>query len=481
MCILPIRGNFRIQKFDPTGNFITKWGINAGGPDGVAVDSLGDVYTVNSGTIITFILPPPPMPSVMKFDSDGNPITEWGSLGADDGQFNPPIAIGVDTSGNVYVADTGNKRIQKFDSDGKFFTKWGSAGAGNGEFNLPQGVAVDASGNVYVADTWNNRIQKFSPNGNFINKWGSDGSGDGQFSLPGGVAVDSSGNVYVADTGNNRIQKFDSNGNLITKWGSYGSGNGQFANPLGIAVDSDGYVYVADAGNNRIQKFSLVGQETISAPSTPSGPATGMVGSQYFFSTGGASSDLEHPVEYRFSWGDGTYSDWAASPVASKFWSSAGACSVKAQARCSVDTSVESAWSGTLYVSVSQNDLPDLTGQWNSLAQTCRDTRNGKKCRISGRLSIKNIGNKNAPSSFVRFYLSDDAQYIGGLDIFLKQVATGAVKAGKNMIKTLSYSFPLGETASGKYIIAVIDAGNTVAESNESNNYVVYGPIPATP
>ena len=107
-------------------------------------------------------------------------------------------------------------------------TKWGSYGSGDGQFNAPSGVAVDSSGNVYVADTDNHRIQKFNSSGGFITKWGSSGSGDGQFNYPYGVAVDSSGNVYVADTSNDRIQKFNSTGGFITKWGSYGSGDGQF-------------------------------------------------------------------------------------------------------------------------------------------------------------------------------------------------------------------------------------------------------------
>ena len=90
-------------------------------------------------------------------------------------------------------------RIQKFDSTGGFITKWGSEGSGDGQFYDPYGVAVDSSGNVYVADSYNNRIQKFDSNGDFITKWGSPGSEDGQFHYPYGVAVDSSGNVYVAD------------------------------------------------------------------------------------------------------------------------------------------------------------------------------------------------------------------------------------------------------------------------------------------
>jgi PKD repeat protein len=135
--------------------------------------------------------------------------------------------------------------------------KWGSGGSGDGQFSDPSGVAVDSSGNVYVSDSGNNRIQKFSSNGSFLDKWGSGGSGDGQFATPYGVIIDPSGNLYAADKYNNRIQKFDSTGLFLTKWGSVGSGNGQFRYPLGVAIDSSSNVYVADSDNYRIQKFAL--------------------------------------------------------------------------------------------------------------------------------------------------------------------------------------------------------------------------------
>src|SRR5262249_52614527 len=125
-----------------------------------------------------------------------------------------------------------------------FILKWGGPGAGDGQFYV-SGVAVGASGNVYVADLYNHRIQKFDSNGNFLAKWGTFGSGDGEFYYPYDVATDPSGNVYVVDANNHRIQKFDQNGNFLTKWGSHGSGDGEFNFPLSITVDGSGMVYVA--------------------------------------------------------------------------------------------------------------------------------------------------------------------------------------------------------------------------------------------
>jgi len=212
-------------------------------PFDIALDSSGNVYVADTDNH-----------RIQKFTSSGQLLTKWGSGGSGDGEFNWPQRIVVDNNNYVYVADTKNARIQKFTSDGQFVSKWGSQGSGDGQFNSPYGIALDSS-SVYVADTDNHRIQKFTSSGQFLTKWGSGGIGEGQFSEPWGIALDSSGNIYVAEIFNNRIQKFTSSGEFITKWGSLGSNAGEFSRPHAISINSDGKVYVSDTGNNRIQVF----------------------------------------------------------------------------------------------------------------------------------------------------------------------------------------------------------------------------------
>jgi sugar lactone lactonase YvrE len=216
-------------------------------PSGIALDSSGNVYVADTLN-----------DRIQKFTAGGQLITIWGNFGNGDGQFHSPGGVAIDGSSSVYVAELDGCRVQKFTSTGQFITKWGSAGSGDGQFISPSGIAIDSSGNVYVTDSVNNRIQKFTSGGQSITKWGSSGIADGELNFPSGIAIDSSGYVYIADSSNFRIQKFTSSGQFIAKWGSPGSGNGQFNMPHGLAIDNSSNVYVNDT--DRIQKFTSNGQ-----------------------------------------------------------------------------------------------------------------------------------------------------------------------------------------------------------------------------
>ena len=220
-------------------------------PSGIAVGPSGDIYATDG-------FPDRTNTMVQRFNSSGVFQNAWGTQGGGNGQFQSPGGVAVDSAGDVYVIDSGNHRVQKFNSTGTFITKWGSNGSGDGQFGTPQGITVDSSDNIYVADTGNNRIQKFSSTGTFLMKFGSAGTADGQFNGPQGVSVDPTGTIFVADTGNNRIQTFSSTGTWLSTCGTLllgGSTDGEFSGPQDVTVDGSGNSYVADTGNDRVQKF----------------------------------------------------------------------------------------------------------------------------------------------------------------------------------------------------------------------------------
>jgi DNA-binding beta-propeller fold protein YncE/4-amino-4-deoxy-L-arabinose transferase-like glycosyltransferase len=192
-----------------------------------------------------------------------SPDLAIGTTGSQAGQLLKPRGIAVAPDGTIYVADSGNHRIQHIAPDGKVLHIWGrfadtvAGDAPGGTFNEPWGVALGKDGSVYVTDTWNHRVQKFTADGTFVKMWGIFGQAEtaDAFWGPRGMAVDSQGRVFVTDTGNKRVVVFSPDGDFITQFGSTGMDLGQFDEPVGIAIGSDDLVYVNDTWNQRIQVF----------------------------------------------------------------------------------------------------------------------------------------------------------------------------------------------------------------------------------
>ena len=183
--------------------------------------------------------------------------SQWGSLGSGEGQFYSPTGIARDSSGDIYIADSNNHRIQKFSPDGAFILEWGSQGTAEGQFESLWGLATDTSDNIYVTNSGTMpRVEKFSSDGTFITQWGSYGTDKGQFLWPTGITIDQSGDVIVADHDSDRLQKFTYDGMFVDSWGTPGFGNGQFNKPCGVAADTSGNIYVVDSYNQRVQEFS---------------------------------------------------------------------------------------------------------------------------------------------------------------------------------------------------------------------------------
>ncbi len=273
-------------------------------PSGVAVDGAGDVYVADYGNN-----------NIREISPTGAVTTPYGSLAGKAGTtnaagnsalFNSPNGVTIDSSGNLYVADTGNNLIRKI--SGGTVSTFVAAGTG---LSGPEGVTVDGSGNLYIADTGNDVIRKVTPGGTVSIIGGQNGQSGYQdgaattkalFNGPSSVAVDASGNVYVADFGNSVIREI-SGGTVSTIAGQGGQagyldGLGSralFNGPVGIAIDSLGNLYIADAlvpsigstaaGNNVLRKLSTAGVvSTVAGQVSTTGTADGVGTAAQFYS-----------------------------------------------------------------------------------------------------------------------------------------------------------------------------------------------------
>lgn len=242
--------------------------VVAGGRSGSEADTFSgirDVWVDSNGNILIA-------------DADNGRIQKWASgassgvtvagvtksLGSNANQLNNPFGICLDNSGNLYIADSGNNRIQKWSPGANVgVTVAGGNGRGSNANQLadPYAVAVDINGNIYVSDLGNYRIQKWAPgakSGETVGGGNGQGPGANQIT-PLGITLDSQGNIYCTDYDNHRIQKIvpgSKQGITVAGGKGQGSSSNQLYGPHDVFVDLIGNIFVADYGNNRIQKWS---------------------------------------------------------------------------------------------------------------------------------------------------------------------------------------------------------------------------------
>lgn len=271
-------------------------------PAGTAVDSSGNVYVAEYAN--NDIRKITPAGQVSLFAGSASQTSGKANGTGSAASFWNPTGVAVDSAGNVYVADESNNEIRMITSAGVVTLLAGSAAgtAGNADgtgtaatFSSPAGIAIDSSGNLWVADSVNNEIRKIAMPGAVVTTYAgsttpglTNGTGiAAKFKTPFGIAVDSSGNLYIADRGNNEIRKIDTAAGVTllagSPTGAAGHANGTggpagaatFFLPSGVAVDSAGNVYVADTSNSEIRLIAAGPVVTTYAGSTSAGNTNG--------------------------------------------------------------------------------------------------------------------------------------------------------------------------------------------------------------
>jgi sugar lactone lactonase YvrE len=208
-------------------------------------------------------------------DTQGNVLFTWGTAGTGNGQFSSPGGVAAGTNLRIYVADTGNDRIQVFSLGGVWLQTFGGTGSLPGQFDEPRGLAIVPTG-VYagalaVADAGNDRVQIVSPTGSPL-----DVVGAGQLEAPAAVSA-YGGDLYVADTGHDRVVRFNAAGQIDGVWQGT-QAPGCFEAPSGVLANEYG-LFVADPAHDKIHRFSRAGPlletwgSTGSDPNQMRGPA----------------------------------------------------------------------------------------------------------------------------------------------------------------------------------------------------------------
>jgi sugar lactone lactonase YvrE len=266
-------------------------------PTGVAYDSLGNLFIVDSGNQV-----------IRKMDTSGNVTLFAGSPGNPgyaDGQgsaaqFTGPYAIAFNSAGNMFVTDTGNDLIRMITPGGLVSTYAGDGAEtstdGNGinaEFDDPRGITIDGNDNIYVSDEGSNLIRLINTNGDVSTLAGNGtGSSDGQgvnasFSQPMGIFSIAS-SLLVADLTNNELRYIDSNANVTT----FVDPNSYLDNPIAVTADQNGNTFVLNQEGSTIEMIDSNGNSSILAGiSRTFGSTDGNASTALFFGSMGITTD----------------------------------------------------------------------------------------------------------------------------------------------------------------------------------------------
>ncbi|MCX5788484.1 MAG: hypothetical protein NTX64_08310 [Elusimicrobia bacterium] len=193
-------------------------------------------------------------------EGDGSEAFRFGKPGKEPSATAGSGGLALTEKDGVFVSDTGDDRMQHFDAEGKWLANFAESTGffdskkQEGRVKAPLGVAVSDKGTVYVADSGNARVDAFTPQGAFLFSFGPQ-IGSVLLEQPVGVAFDPAGFVYVLDRKLGRVVKAEPSGGFVASWGELGEGPGKFTDPVAIACDGKSYVYVLDAGAKRVSVF----------------------------------------------------------------------------------------------------------------------------------------------------------------------------------------------------------------------------------
>lgn len=201
------------------------------------------------------IIDAPPLPPALRPPEPGMSLLSSES-GTHNGQFQEPRGLIADATGNIYVADTRNYRLQVFRPDGSYAWQVGEQGAEDSQFNEPNDAAIDPlTGDIFIIDTWNHRVVLFNANGSLLGT-----AALGFFGPRGIVFHPQTRLLYITDTGNHRVVVMTPDGKLQQAWGSKGEDEQSFREPVGIDAAPDGNILILDSLNKRVKIYTPQGE-----------------------------------------------------------------------------------------------------------------------------------------------------------------------------------------------------------------------------